>query len=207
VAATGASKDTLRCFFAVDLGPEARVAAGALARALAASPGGGGPLDRAAQGGAVRWVRAEALHVTLRFLGDTKPAAIPRLVRDVGAQVEAVPGFTLALGGVQIFPSLRRPRVVALHVVPELPLGGLARAVEAGCVAAGAAPERRAFRAHLTLGRVRDGRSAPSLDGVEAPAPSPFPVREVVLYESRLGPAGSTYHALERVPLGAPVHP
>jgi 2'-5' RNA ligase len=189
--------DPLRCFFAVELAEDARRAAGALVHALRAQQ----------DGDAVRWVREESLHVTLRFLGETAPATLPRLVRNVGAQLEAVPAFTLGLGAPQVFPGPRRPRVVALHVEPALPLAGLARAVEAGCVAAGAAPEKRAFRAHLTLGRVREGRGAPSLDGVAAPAPSPFPVHEVVLYESRLGPGGSVYHALERVPLGAPVHP
>jgi 2'-5' RNA ligase len=212
VAAIAATRP-LRCFFAVDLGEEARRAAGALASALRGAPGGEG----------VRWVRAEALHVTLRFLGDTPPTKIPRLVRDVGAQVATVPSFTFALGDVQLFPSPRRPRVVALHVGPELPLSGLARAVEAGCIAAGFAPEKRGFRAHLTLGRIasgraparresrdgraREGAAAPSLDGVAPPPPATTDVREVVLYESRLGPAGSTYLPLERLPLGGSDHP
>lgn len=196
----------LRTFFAVELGDAARAAAGEVVRALRRFPSADG----------VRWVRGEALHVTLRFLGATDPAAIPALARDVCAQVAAVPAFTLALGAVQLFPSPRRPRVVALHVHPEAPLAALARSVEAGVVAAGFAPETRAFRAHLTLGRVLSDRAsarralgpaALPTDAAPPPPPSPFPVREAVLFESRLGAGGSTYLPLVRLPLGGSYHP
>jgi len=186
----------LRTFFAVELGDAARAAAGDVVRALRRFPSADG----------VRWVRGEALHVTLRFLGPTAPAAIPALVHAVGARVAALPAFTLSLGALQLFPSPRRPRVVALHVEPEAPLAALAGAVEAGVVAAGFAPEARAFRAHLTLGRVRDG-DAPPADAAPPPPPSPFPVREAVLFESRLGAGGSTYLPLARLPLGGSDHP
>lgn len=193
----------IRAFFAVELGDAARAAALDVVHELR-SFGRADEADRVA--GSVRWVRGEALHVTLRFLGDTDPAAIPALAREVGARVAAVPAFELSLGAVQIFPSPRRPRVVALHVHPEAPLADLARAVESGVVAAGFAPERRGFRAHLTLGRVRGGQAPPS-DATLPPPPSPFPLREVVLFESRLGPGGSTYLPLERLPLGGSDHP
>lgn len=186
----------LRTFFAVELGDAARAAAVDVVRALRRFP----------SADLVRWVRGEALHVTLRFLGATDPARIPALVREVGARVAAAPAFELSLGAVQLFPSPRRPRVVALHVQPEAPLAALAQAVEAGAVAAGFAPETRAFRAHLTLGRIRDG-AAPPAEGAPPPPPSPFPVREAVLFESRLGAGGSTYLPLERLPLGGSDHP
>ena len=181
----------IRAFFAVELGAAARQAAGLCIEGL-----------RARARGRLSWVRPEGLHVTLRFLGEILPEQVAPLVRSVGAQAATVPPFVLGLGKVHLFPSPRHPRVVALEVEPVPPLEALARAVERGVVAAGFAPETRPMRAHVTLARVRDG-GVPSLDGEPVPSAADFEVREIVLFESRLGPGGSLYTALDRLPLGA----
>jgi 2'-5' RNA ligase len=185
----------VRTFLAVELSDAARRAAGRVSEALRAE-------DRA---GAVRWVRPENLHVTLRFLGEVEPARVALLVREVGHALTGEAGFEAQLGAVHAFPA-RRPRVVALEVEPAARLAALAEAVERGVVAAGFAPEPRRFHAHATLGRVRVGRQLELASGV-APEPEPFPVREVVLFESRLAPAGASYTPLERVALGGVASP
>ena len=74
-----------------------------------------------------------------------------------------------------------------------------------GVVAAGHEPEPRAFRPHLTLGRVR-GRYA--LPPEPPPLPeAPFDVAEAVLFRSQLGRGGSRYTPLERPALGGSNHP
>jgi 2'-5' RNA ligase len=186
-----AGDERVRCFFALELGPAARDAAGALLRAL----------RRRDERGNVRWVRPEALHVTLRFLGEVETARLGALVQAVAAEAADVAPFDLSLGELAAFPSPRRPRVVALSLAPEAPLHAAAQAVERGVVAAGFPPEARGFRGHLTLGRTRGGRP-PRLDDVAVPAHDPFPVRETVLLRSQLGPGGSRYEPLERVPFG-----
>ncbi|HTF36432.1 MAG TPA: RNA 2',3'-cyclic phosphodiesterase [Myxococcota bacterium] len=187
----------LRAFFALDLCEEARRAAGGIIRELRARPSG----DQ------VRWVRAETLHMTLRFLGRTARAHVPALLQHVASQLEAVPAFMLDLGEVKAFPSLRHPRVVALDLEPEAPVLHLARAVDAGVVAAGFEPEPRPFRGHVTLGRAQSaGRTRhggiPSLEGLAPRPPTPCAVREIVLFESTLGSEGSIYTPLERIALG-----
>ena len=187
--------ERIRAFFAVPLGEAAQRAAALLQQALQDGPGGN----------AVRWVRPEALHVTLRFLGEIDPARIPALVSDVRAELAPRRGFALQLGGLSGLPSPRRPRVVILDVTPHEPLVELAAAVERGVVASGFEPETRRFRAHLTLGRVR-ARYALPLD-LPASPPAPFAVAEAVLYRSQLGRGGSRYTPLERVTLGGANHP
>jgi 2'-5' RNA ligase len=153
----------------------------------------------------VRWVRPETLHVTLRFLGRTALAHVPALLQQVTSQLAAVPSFALDLGEARAFPSPRRPRVVALNLEPEAPVLHLARAVDAGVVAAGFEPEPRPFRGHVTLGRVQSaprGGRIPSLEGLAPRAPTPFTVREIVLFESTLGSNGSVYTPLEHIALG-----
>ena len=149
----------------------------------------------------MRWVPPENLHVTLRFLGDIAPAQVASLVAHVRVQTEALAPFALRLAALGSFPSARRPRVVLLELSPLAPLAELARAVERGVVSAGCAPEPRAFRGHLTLGRVRERGTPPSLAVLAVP-PAVFDVTESVLFASEPHPSGSRYTPLERVPLG-----
>ena len=65
-------------------------------------------------------------------------------------------------------------------------------------VAAGLPAEKRRFRAHLTLGRVRDrARAGARRDRVRR-TPAPLDVHEVVLFRSDLGRDGSRYTPLAR---------
>ena len=186
----------IRAFFAIDLDDRSRAAAGDLLAALRGSPGGDG----------VRWVRPEALHVTLRFLGNIEPEQVAELSRAVGAEAAGQEPFALVLGAARLFPSPRRPRVVALEVGPEAQLSGLAAAVECGTAACGFESEDRPFRAHLTLGRVKQGRG-PATQGLRVPEGTTSPVGDVVLFRSELERSGASYTPLERMELGGSVHP
>jgi 2'-5' RNA ligase len=194
VIASRRSGAVVRAFLALDLPEAAREACASLVRELRARPDGDG----------VRWVRPGNYHVTLRFLGNVEAERVGELAARVRAATGDVAPFRAALGALHAFPP-RRPRVVAVGLEPEAPLRELAARVETGVVEAGLAPERRRFRPHVTLGRVRS-RRAPSLEGA-ACEESDWPVRELVLLRSDLGREGSTYTDLERIPLDAPDAP
>jgi len=191
----------VRAFFAIALEGDALVAAEAELARLRAAPGAG----------ALRFVRPEGLHVTLRFLGEIPRERVTPLAASVGVALAGVAPFEATLGGVEAFPSARRPRVLALGLGPPERITTLAAGVERGVVAAGFAPEPRPFRGHVTLGRAREGRRLePALAAAPAAsdaAPASFRVRHVVLFESALGAGGSRYLPLERVPLGGDDHP
>lgn len=172
-------------------------ALGAAAHCLAALRAG--PL-----GDDARFVRPEGLHVTLRFLGAIASDSVQLLARAVADSVSRLAPFAVRLGVLDALPSPRRPRVLVLGVEPEAELEALAAAVERGVVAAGFPAETRPFRAHVTLGRVHEGRR-PALAGAPAPAQTEFVAREVILFESRPLPGGSLYTPLERMALGGPV--
>ncbi|MDJ0853070.1 MAG: RNA 2',3'-cyclic phosphodiesterase [Myxococcota bacterium] len=179
----------IRAFIAVDLDDTARAATASLLARLREGGGRG-----------VRWVRPEALHVTLFFLGNIAPEQVAPLARSVSAEVAPLAPFALELGEVHLFPSPRRARVVALDVAPEDALSELAAAVQRGVVAEGFEPEDRPFRAHLTLGRIKTGR-APATRGLTAGGAS-CQVSEVVLFQSELRREGARYTPLERMALG-----
>ncbi len=151
-------------------------------------------------GDELRWVPAQNLHLTLRFLGDVSEDAVPVLLSALRAEVAALDCFSGRLDGLSLFPSRARPRVLAVRVTPEEEFLGLARSVEAAVVAAGFEPEVRRFRAHITLARFRrSGRGQLELAGEVAALR--VDVCDVVLYQSILGRAGARYRELGRVAL------
>jgi 2'-5' RNA ligase len=183
----------VRAFFAWELPASAKTALGALAAELRARP----------DGHAVRWVQSESYHVTLRFLGNVETERVPELVAAVRKELDGAEACEVALGAPHAFPSARQPRVVVVALEPEAPLAALAERIEAGVVAAGLPAERRRFRAHLTLGRVRS-RRLPALDApLPAGRPGALAVDEVVLFQSELGKDGSRYTPLARLPLAS----
>ena len=183
-------RETIRAFFAVDLDAAARAAAAEVANELRLAP----------RGEDVRWVRPEALHVTLCFLGEIDPARVEPLAATVAKQVAPLAPFRRELGAARLFPQRRQPRVVILDVSPVEPLVALAAAVDRGAVASGFETEKRPFRAHLTLGRVR-GRDFPAVASLGVPEGTACEVTEAVLLQSELGRGGATYTALEKISL------
>jgi len=181
----------VRAFFAIDLAAAAREAAQGVVHVLREVPGGD----------AVRWVRPEGLHVTLYFLGNIAWSQATPLARSVEEEVRGIEPFDLVLGAARLFPSARRPRVVALDVEPAEPVAQLAAAVERGVVREGFDPASRSFRAHLTLGRIQKGRG-PDPSGAAAAASSP--VDAVVLFRSELSRSGARYTPLDRVGFSHP---
>lgn len=178
---------TIRAFIAVELPEAVKTTLAALGREL----------DGRVPPGSVRWVRPEAMHLTLRFLGDTPQEALPGIQAALdGIGLRHAP-FTLELGRVGCFPNCRRPRVVWVGLAgPDADrqaLLALKGDIDEGLRPLGWPPEDRPFQAHLTLGRVKDAAGLDRVNwAVEVPALT-APVRAVYLIESRLRPEGPLY--------------
>lgn len=151
-----------------------------------------------------RWVGAEQLHLTLRFLGETPAGAVEDVERAL-ATVRAAP-FELALEGVGVFPPRRGkpPRVLWAGVAPEAPLQALKEAIDA-VLGPDAEAASRPFSPHLTLARFREppgAALAPLLASFMARhaafATAPWPVRDFQLYRSTLGPGAARHDLLAR---------
>lgn len=202
--ATGPS---VRAFIAIPIGEDLRGYLGALVA----------PLVRLA-GPAVGWVASEQFHLTLAFLGDLTSAQVngspgrPGLGAVAAEAARRFAPFDCAVAGTGFFPHAHRPRVLWMGVRPEEPLRCLGAAVRGGLAAAALPFDRRPFRAHLTMGRVRlplSARCAAAWEelGQEMAVRSTSPgvprlhVAEVVIYKSELRPVGPRYTVLARSPL------
>ena len=175
---------TLRAFIAIDLPPAVKAALADVAATL----------DGRVPRGTVRWVRPEQMHLTLRFLGDTPADQLPALAAALDTLAAGRAPFILHLTEVGCFPNMRRPRVVWVGLGgAEEKLAALVGGLEAALRPLGWPPEDKPFRAHLTLGRVRDERAAQGVDWSAAVPPLRVPVAAVHLIESQLRPEGPLY--------------
>jgi 2'-5' RNA ligase len=117
---------------------------------------------------AVRWVRPEGIHVTLKFLGEVAAEREPELHAALGRAAGGVRALTLVVNGFGAFPGVKRPRVIWAGLKPDPSLDALQRRVEDQFVPLGFPPEDRPFRPHLTLGRAARDARPQDQDGLEA---------------------------------------
>ena len=149
----------------------------------------------------VRPVRAEALHVTLVFLGWQDEMAADAIAEATFAARPPAAAPLLTPSGVRALPP-RDPRLFALDLEDEDGRAGALQAAVSDALEAGRwyTPEKRPFWAHITLARVKRGeRRVPPLAGKPPPA-TPFTGAELTLYRSTLRPQGALYEPLAGAP-------
>jgi 2'-5' RNA ligase len=165
--------------------------------------------ERLKQSGAgVRWVKPGSIHLTLKFLGNIQVAQVEDIARAVAREIQDQPPITLRPAGLGAFPSRRKPRVIWIGMEGEVQrLNGIQARLENALEPLGFDREKRPFRPHLTIGRVKDRRRLQSLIDAMAELKIPefdsFDVTEIILYKSDLRPTGAIYTKLHRVPLAA----
>lgn len=183
----------LRTFIAVDIPAELRHVIQQKTNSLRATLGVS----------SVRWVAAENIHLTLKFLGDVSPANVDVLTQLLRAEADIIPAFDMQIGGLGSFPSLRRPRVLFIGIQAPALLEALFRGIESACARLGYESETRGFSPHLTIGRMKQDVSASDQQKIRG-ALADFHidslgtarVDSVHLYKSELKPNGSVYTKL-----------
>lgn len=176
--------DTLRAFIAVPLPEAVKTALGEVGRVLSSQ------IPRQA----VRWVKPDRMHLTLRFLGETPLSSLPAIAAGLDEIVAEKSPLLLYLGQLGCFPSSARPRVIwAGTTGNEEALQRLKREIDELLQPMGWQPETRPFRAHLTLGRVKESGKLKGVVWNAELEPLPVPVTEIQLIESELLPAGPRY--------------
>jgi len=178
----------VRCFIAVEV--EDAVILGALGRVQAGLKGTGADLKA---------VERENIHMTLRFLGDVGEGILED-VKGLVSELEFAP-FPMELEGIGVFPNLGRPRVVWVGLTKGAEeLAGIFNILEPALVGMGFKPDRRGFRPHITIARVRSRRNLAQLVeevlNYRGERFGEFEVRHVRLKKSVLTPRGPVYTTL-----------
>lgn len=164
---------------------------------------------------ALRWISAENIHLTLRFLGDSSAEQIQQISVGLDELASKHAGFDLTLAGIGCFPNVRRPNIVWVGVGGQVrELTNLQRPIEQLALSAGFAAEDRPFSPHLTIGRARKdastgqlGQLGRALQSAATSAPitgwhATVDVRSITLMQSDLRPAGAIYTPIKRIDLG-----
>jgi 2'-5' RNA ligase len=159
----------------------------------------------------VRRMKPEALHLTLKFIGEFPEAKLPELKRAM-ASTRSEP-FDISFAGTGFFPTAKAARVFWVGVNADTRLQKLAAAIDNATAKLGIEREGRAYTPHLTLARAGSGKPSRGKEDkpnnrfqklgewLEKMPPAEFgtmTAREFFLYQSKLSPKGSEYTKLER---------
>jgi len=154
------------------------------------------------------WTRPGAWHLTLMFLGEWPAERVPELQAALTAEAGRHEPFALRYGGVGAFPDLRRPRVLFLQVDGGAALDRLAAGVRerVDLVWPEGPQDHKAFRAHLTLARIKGalrGDEHDLLAQLDLGRWEPETVSEFRLVSSELDRGGARHADLAVFDLGA----
>lgn len=151
--------------------------------------------------GNISWTRMENAHLTLKFLGESprsKIGEIKKVLTEVATETKESEVLFDKTGA---FPSLRKPRVFWIGCSQEFqPITTLANQIDARLAKLGFSPEKRSYRPHLTLGRVRSGDVSSVVDKIQQYNQLNIivPVQEFTLMRSQLTPRGAHYTPLAK---------
>lgn len=184
----------IRAFLAFDLTEEVTESLAAVQQQLAA------------RNLKIKWVAPENIHLTIKFLGEISPAAVDSVTQAAAAAAGRTVPTTSIVRGLGVFPNLKRPSVIWAGLAGDTgPLFELQADLEERLAEAGFPKDKRAFRAHLTIGRIKSPINARRLAEAMADCgemiEKGLPLERLTLYKSDLKPTGAIYTALAAFPL------
>ena len=184
--------DAFRAFVAIDLPESIRASIGAAQEALKSF------------GFRVKWVRPESIHLTLKFLGNIDANQTDAIVNAMTLAARGYAALHLNASGIGVFPNARRPRVIWIGLGGQVDhLKSLQQTLEAHLADLGFPAEKRPFKGHLTLGRVKGkiaaDRMQAALDKFNAFKSKGFAANRIILFKSELQPTGAVYTKIARV--------
>jgi 2'-5' RNA ligase len=150
-----------------------------------------------------KWVRAENLHVTLKFIGEAAAEKLGAIRQALGVVRSDSPA-KLDFRGLGFFPNEKNPRVFWAGIEAAPNLGKLAEDIELATERLGIPREQRPFSPHLTLARFAARKLPEKLQtAVRENITRQFGALETSqfhLIESKLKPSGAEYTTLQSFP-------
>ena len=187
----------MRLFVAIDVGDVVRAAATRVIHAIS------NKIEAVQTPPKITWVKPNALHLTLRFIGEVADEVVPELCERLAPPIAMAP-FEVEWRGVGVFPTARQPRALWLGVVAGAAALGALEAEVTRRLGGTVEPESRPLLPHLTLGRVKmagAGVDWPKVLQAQDVRGARTPVDRVTLYRSQLSPRGPNYTELASAPL------
>jgi RNA 2',3'-cyclic 3'-phosphodiesterase len=185
--------ESIRTFIALELPAELKAGLARMQKTFMQSTAG------------VKWVRPESIHLTLKFLGDTRMDKVPKVCAALESLTQGVAPFMIDVAGMGAFPNSRNPKVLWAGVQVEDRLKAFHDNLETSLAGIGFAAEDRPFAPHLTLGRLRDGLARKDIAGLieqhEAERFGRFDAGHIIFFKSELKPSGPVYDEIKNITL------
>jgi len=156
--------------------------------------------------GSISMVRPANIHITLKFMGHTEEQRLSPLIEALYTVSASTRPFELHSGGLGAFPSMKSPRGLWVGMDESKELRALKEAMEGALLPAGFEKDKKAFRPHLTLCRIRSKAAVKAMAAKAGPMKVEkkvaFIVDRFVLYKSILNPSGARYEVIREFPFG-----
>jgi RNA 2',3'-cyclic 3'-phosphodiesterase len=155
----------------------------------------------------IRWIRPENIHLTLKFLGDVQVDDIDNIFEAISRTVDGIASMPLKARGIGVFPGIRRPRVIWVGLAGQLDLLiSLQKTLDTNLKNIGFPPEKRPFKGHLTIGRIKAKMNVrtfgDALMAFRKFESETFIADKIILFKSDLKPKGAVYTNLASAALG-----
>ena len=154
----------------------------------------------------IKWVEPSSVHLTLKFLGEMdegKLEKVHQITRELG---ERISPFKIEVKGTGAFPGFSSPRVIWIGAHDASgQMEELAARLEEALAREGFVREKRKWKAHLTLGRVKSvketGRLGELIQKEMETDAGKMEVRDITIMRSQLTPQGPIYTSLGQIHL------
>lgn len=151
----------------------------------------------------VRWVRPEQMHLTLKFLGDTRSEQVTAIKTAMDESTACFKSFQVKYGSCGVFPSPHKARVIWLDLKEgKAEVTDMAKKIEQALSIKGFKPEKRFFKPHLTIGRIRRPVSIDNINQFlkreEYFESTSFNIDSIILFKSRLTGSGAIHISIYR---------
>ncbi len=182
----------IRCFLALTIPNEAQAELASIQKSLQDN------------GAKARWVKADNIHITLRFLGNRPLKKIEQIAKDLPLFCPNFRSFKITLHALDGFPDLNNPKVIWAGISDGSdPILKIYHAVNEGLARLGIPKEREEFVPHLTIARCKTSEeSFSTATAIKKSCISPVQaeINSIVFYQSTLSSRGPAYEVIQAFP-------
>lgn len=154
--------------------------------------------------GDIHWIEIDHLHLTVHFLGNNSSPTLVQALVDVRKVISELAPFEISLAPAGVFDRHLKPSVIWVGIQdPSKNLRKLHDLTAEALTRDGIVLEKRPYKPHLTLGRVRSCSLEQSknlhelIDQLKI-EPMTWKIDSMVLFESKLSPKGAIYSEMHR---------
>ena len=154
----------------------------------------------------VKWANETQMHLTLKFLGNIEEKMTQEISNILNSIAKNFNVFNIKLRKIGAFPNTKKPRVIWLGIDEgRQELKSLAAKIESSLENIGFQKEKREYKAHLTLGRVKSSKNLSQLtaliEQIDFQSQDQIKINKLILFQSTLSPKGATYTPLSTLNL------